>query len=225
MKKIEVYSVITLMLLLTACSSNEDKANKLIKQYMFETLYDFKSYEPTKTIVDTLKYELNFNEEAIEYAKDAVDTGMKCQELENEIKRANDEMDLAISIFGKTNENYPYKKAKREYDEAQSSLKKAQKEVLECIYNIIITNEDIVQNYKNEILGWKVIHKYRCNNRGGNIALGEEIFLMDSEFKTIINVYDMTDSEYITCVEFFKYVLSQDWDKDALTEKIKELEK
>lgn len=85
--------------------------------------------------------------------------------------------------------------------------------------------EELQENQTNEILGWKVTHKYRCNNRGGNLALGEDIFLIDKDFKEILHVYDTQDYDYAACVEFINSVLEQGYDKDELLAKIEELER
>ena len=43
------------MPLLISCKSNEDKINDLIREQMFQTLYDYQSYEPIEThITETL---------------------------------------------------------------------------------------------------------------------------------------------------------------------------
>lgn len=223
MKKLGFFLSIMLLMLLTACTTNEDKANKLIKQYMFESLYDYKSYEPTKTIVDTLENEIAFNDEALNYAQIGIEKTIEFQNLENELKRAEDEMNLAASIFGKSSINFPYKKAKQEYDDAQVLMNKTQIEILECIYNILTINEDIELNHSNEILGWKVTHKYRCNNRGGNVALGEEIFLIDIDFNEIIKVYEMDD--YFVKATFINQLLKQGLNKDDILDRIEEYKK
>jgi hypothetical protein len=229
MKRIFIYFALTCVILLTACSSDENKANKLIKHYMFESLYDFKSYEPTKTIVDTLKPELYFNEEAIEYAKTGLSNATKIPELTKEVKSAQEKMEFASSMsryFSSSSyEDYHYKTAKREYEDAQKALNNATREALVCMYNILVMSEELQDNQTNEILGWAVTHKYRCNNRGGNLALGEEIFLIDKDFKEILHVYDTQDFEYAACVEFINSVLEQGYDKDELLAKIEELER
>ena len=91
------------------------------------------------------------------------------------------------------------------------------------MYNILCIKEDIEQNPINELSGWKVKHKYRCNTRGGHIALGENIFIMDKDFNEIIKVYEADVMPYAGYVEFIDKILKEA-DKDALLAKIKELE-
>lgn len=54
-KAIIILSLLTLGLLVTTCSSNEHKANKLIRERMSKTLYDYDSYDPIETIVTEAK--------------------------------------------------------------------------------------------------------------------------------------------------------------------------
>lgn len=51
MKKVSVLAL--LLVLLVSCSSNEDKANRLIKKEMKKTLFIADSYEPVETQLDS----------------------------------------------------------------------------------------------------------------------------------------------------------------------------
>ena len=46
-------SLIIISFCLVSCISDEDKAENLIKEKMFKTLFDFESYEPIETIIDS----------------------------------------------------------------------------------------------------------------------------------------------------------------------------
>ncbi len=51
--KAKVLPIILIAVIFTACQSKEEKLNKLIKDDLFKTLYDFESYEPIETIIDS----------------------------------------------------------------------------------------------------------------------------------------------------------------------------
>ena len=226
MKKIFYYFICAIALFMVSCASNEQKANKLIKQYMFESLYDFKSYEPTKTIIDTLKPDLYIDEEVLEYAETGIKYGMQIEELNKDVEDAKEDMEFASSMnrhFSSSYGTYQYNEAKERYEKNQAALNYALRETLVCMYNILCIKEDIEQNPTNELSGWKVKHKYRCNTRGGHIALGENIFIMDKDFNEIIKVYEADEMPYAGYVEFIDKIL-EEADKDALLAKIKELE-
>ena len=101
--------------------------------------------------------------------------------------------------------------------------------IVQC-ENIATELSQLYPQYKEEIdknpailSGWKVNHKYRCNTRGGDISLGEMIFIMDDEFQEIVTTYDVDDMPYAGYVEFIKKTLTET-DKEALMSKIEELE-
>ena len=49
----KILSFLFVFLLLCSCQSREEKVAELIKQEMFKTLYDFESYEPIETKIDS----------------------------------------------------------------------------------------------------------------------------------------------------------------------------
>ena len=48
-----LFIVASATILLSGCKSKEEKANELIKDDMFKVLYDFASYEPIETNIDS----------------------------------------------------------------------------------------------------------------------------------------------------------------------------
>ena len=48
-----LFIVVSATMLLSGCKSKEEKANELIKDDMFKVLYDFASYEPIETNIDS----------------------------------------------------------------------------------------------------------------------------------------------------------------------------
>ena len=225
MKKIFNFTICMIALGMISCTSNEQKANKLIKQYMFESLYDFKSYEPTKTSIDTLRADIYLNEEALEYAEKGIEYASRIEDLNEEVENNKRDMEFAASMnrhFSSSYGKFQYNEAKEKYHKSQTAFNYALREVLVCMYNIIFIKEEIDQN-PAILSGWKVNHKYRCNTRGGDISLGEMIFIMDDEFQEILTTYDVDDMPYAGYVEFIKKTLTET-DKEALISKIEELE-
>lgn len=52
MKKI-IFITLSAIFVLSGCKSKEDKALEVIKNQMFQTLYDFESYQPIETKIDS----------------------------------------------------------------------------------------------------------------------------------------------------------------------------
>lgn len=57
MKKL-LLLLVTTSIFLVGCKSKEEKAQEAIKKEMFKTLYDFNSYEPIETKVDSSFYSI-----------------------------------------------------------------------------------------------------------------------------------------------------------------------
>ena len=55
MRKILQYAILLVLAIVSfsACKSNEQKAAALIKDYMFKNLFDYESYEPIETSIDS----------------------------------------------------------------------------------------------------------------------------------------------------------------------------
>lgn len=55
MKKVLQYTILLVLAIVSfsACKSNEQKAAALIKDYMFKNLFDYESYEPIETSIDS----------------------------------------------------------------------------------------------------------------------------------------------------------------------------
>lgn len=47
---------LTAIFILSGCKSKEEKALEIIKNEMFKTLYDFESYQPIETKIDSAFY-------------------------------------------------------------------------------------------------------------------------------------------------------------------------
>ena len=48
-------SLLSVLFFFTSCKSREDKVAETIKSEMFKNLYDFESYQPIETKIDTLR--------------------------------------------------------------------------------------------------------------------------------------------------------------------------
>lgn len=207
--------------LLVSCTSNEEKADKLIKQYMFENLYDYQSYEPTKTQVDTLYSDVFLDKDVIAIAYRAYDClnkvaehMEKAEDIKEEVERM--EQLLGRNSFAKTRIDM----LKNKYEENISKANKMKKEAFYNLLYILDANYKAKQ-IKEEMLGWKVTHKFRCNTRGGYLSLGEYVFLVDRDFTEIFDTI-IYDEEYLTAKEMINVALQSD--RDAILTEIQNLE-
>ena len=70
MKKTGIVLMLTfIMVSFSSCLSEQSKGEKLIKEHMYSTAYDYDSYEPIKTEVRKCNKSIWFNLQAISTAK------------------------------------------------------------------------------------------------------------------------------------------------------------
>lgn len=73
MKKTGIVLMLTfIMVSFSSCLSEQSKGEKLIKEYMYSTAYDYDSYEPIKTEVSKCNKSIYCNLQAISTAKEIV---------------------------------------------------------------------------------------------------------------------------------------------------------
>lgn len=185
-----LYFLLFCMIALMSCQSPGKKAEKLIKAYMFKSLYDYNSYEATETKIDSCYNSIFYDTEAQLAALAAKESIEEAQEYKEDLEDAEYEMNLwydnrYMTHYGKSR----YKSAKEDYNEARKRLLEAQ----------ISSNENLLQikqksiDYNTDFIGWEVMHSFRCNTRGGDPSLGNYTFIINKDFTEIINVIDKDD--------------------------------
>ena len=181
------------LFIIVGCSSNEKKAEKLIDNYMYKHLHDYKSYEPVETIIDTL-YNVPITDNAcIQAAAQMAMHSEQCDEYIEEAEDAERSMEIWSGGWSSTARN-EWKKAARKSMEARINECVEYQELLKCAKIIV---EKLPELDGKTQVGWMVKHSYRCNNRGGNSMLGTDVFFIDKEFKTILNSFDNEDEDAV----------------------------
>lgn len=191
MKK--VFYILISVLAVVACSSKEDKANKLIKDYMYKHLHDFKSYEAIETKVDTLYNTPLSDKECISLGNTANVILGHISDYGKEAESDERSMEIWAGGWSSTSHN--------EYTKAYKSwLNNKINETTERITYLTAAKE-ILEKTKGldgkEQVGWLVTHTFRSNTLGGNSSLGNYIFLMDKDFKNILANYDDDDEDLV----------------------------
>ncbi len=181
-----------------SCASNEDKANKLIKDYMFKHLHDFKSYEVVETNVDSLYNTPVSDPECVKYAIDALEHIEKEREFNNDAEYDEKTMDIWSGGWSSA--------SRKEYDKAYKSwlghkVDSFNEQIIYLNDAKSIVDKAATLDGKTHI-GWFVTHSFRSNNLGGNSSLGSQVFLIDKGFKNIISTYDSDDNfgEAMDCI-------------------------
>lgn len=171
---------------LVGCQSKEDKANKLIKDYMFKHLHDFKSYEVVETKLDTLYNKPITDLECINLAKEANEHAQKSVEYGEIAEQYSRTMEIWSGLRSIS--------AGKEFLKAcESWCENKKNETFETIA-AIQAGKKILERAKtlngHEQIGWIAYHTFRSNTLGGNMSLRTYQFFVDKDFKNIIATFD-----------------------------------
>lgn len=178
-------------LVFTSCTlSNEDKAEKLIKESLKGTLYHPESYEPISTRVDSAF--INFEQLAT--------FGEICEELtdlldkESEYQREMLSAERSKSIYAPNGWYYDshsqtmYNQYKQEFEENKAKLEKIAPKIATTIDELKEVSKNI---YSEEFTGWIVTHRFTSKNGANTMTIpGNMIFVCDTEFTRCSNGID-----------------------------------
>ncbi len=200
MKKIVFYILYFLIgACVTSCKSNEEKALALIDHYMLKSLYDYDSYQPVETKIDSAFYSPYTNKELLASAQ-KVDAAY--DETMKNMKEASHAMEIA-AIWADSYSSYSrskYRKASNEAKEYKSNAEAALKTMLQEMKFINVESKKI----STDFYGWNVTHTFRCKTKGGYADIGNYVFIIDENFENILTSLDMNDEDLTRYVEWIK---------------------
>lgn len=181
---------ILVALLISACTSREEKVAETIKSEMFKTLYDFESYQPIETKIDTLRHDMYGdtliydNVMLLDAASDKFD----------EAKGNFDEQKEIAEIYMPT--YYSSSTSDKKFYAARDKAEEAYKDmtiylgIMDSLAADIRTKE---KECDNNQYGWFVTHKFRCKTKGGNSTIGTYYYFMDKDCERIMRKFDEDD--------------------------------
>ena len=181
MKKI-LLLVSAFTLIFTSCSlSNEEKAEKLIKETLKDYLYHPESYEPISTQIDSMFIDVTTIEPIMKISEDIEDLLSKINRCESKIESAESSMDIwAPNGYSSQFSRGEYTRAKKDKEEAMANLEKYNKKLSS---QIIALKDNVSKYHKGEFTGWAVSHRFKSLNGAGTMTIpGEMIFFCDTEF-------------------------------------------
>lgn len=185
-----IIMALTAIFILSGCKSKEEKALEAIKNEMFKTLYDFESYQPIETKIDSAFLSAYTDSIIIKHGYILNELLKEANEALSEIKEANRSIEIwsdSYSSYGR--EQYYEAKSKAEQGLENANL------YIEIMNTQSDTIKQLAQNIKPEFYGWKVTHKFRCKTKGGNSTIGNYIYYFDKNVKNIIYQEDTEDED------------------------------
>ena len=63
----------------------------------------------------------------------------------------------------------------------------------------------LTQKHTGKLYGWRVSHKFRCNNSEGTPSIRYHVYFMDKKCENIIFIFNMNDEEF-SWKQYVKYV-------------------
>lgn len=204
------FLVVFAVIMISCTLSNEDKAEKLVKETLKDYLYHPDSYEPIFTMVDSMFIDATIIEPIMEISNDIKDLMSKINRCEREIESAESSMDIwAPGSYSSQLSRGEYARAKKDKEEAQSNLNKYTNKLSA---QFISLKENAAKYRKGEFTGWVVTHRFRSLNGAGSMTIpGEMIFFCDKEF-TICSGYEADKIEELANV--LKAVIDATSDED-----------
>lgn len=198
------YLLLVLCVSVVSCKSNEEKALELIDKQMFQTLFDYESYQPVETKIDSAFTAPYYTDSILalamiyeEYQKRAEDYKEKADDAQSTMEIWED----SYSSYSRSR----YKEARTKWiDNTIYSLTEHKKAL-----TALLMASEAVRDFKPEYWGWSVYHKYRCKSKGGSALLCEAIYIIDTDFSTIIKTIDIDDDDYIKARKFIDEIIEE----------------
>lgn len=185
-KAIVTFSLFAVALILASCTpSNEEKAEKLVKETLKDYLYHPDSYEPISTRIDSMFIDVTTIEPIMKISGEISDLISKIDKCKMDIESAETSMNIyAPDGYSSRFTRGEYARAKKEKEEAQSDLDKYAKKLLGEVASL---KENVAKYHKGEFTGWAVSHRFRSLNGAGSMTIpGEMVFFCDKEFTNCV---------------------------------------
>lgn len=204
MKKILLWLPI-IAVIFSGCKSKEEKAAELIKKEMFRTLYDFESYQPIETKVDSAYTSIYTDSIILSHAYIAKQLLADVDKCLEEIKDAKSTMEIwedGYSSLSRTKFNDAYDKYKKNLEEAKSYMN--------VVNSSIDSIKILANNFTPKFYGWMVTHKFRCKTKGGSPDIGDYIYIFDKDMKNIIHKEDINDESLASLKKIITEAINND---------------
>lgn len=180
------------VVLLTACASNQKKAERLISDYFYATLYDYDSYQVVETTLEETEMTPYFDESC----KTSAEIGVTARKMHHEAMDSFNDAFEIMKIWGGSWDSYSRDKYREAKNEASKQFADAKKYLL-LSFDMQLDLKDKADSLAaaNSPAGWTVTQKYRCKSKGGYALLCNDVFLVDPKFKEILLHISLDDED------------------------------
>ncbi len=185
--------VLLALMMISCAPSNEEKAEKLIKETLKGYLFHPNSYESLLTRVDSMFIDASTIASIMEISDEIKDLIPQINKCKFNIEFAESSMDIwAPDGYSSRYSRGEYARAKKDKEEAQSALDKYTKKLSEQIASL---KENVAKYHKGEFTGWVVSHRFRSLNGEGSMTIPEEMIIFCDEAFTTCFGYKIEEFE------------------------------
>ncbi|MDE5940694.1 MAG: hypothetical protein K2H14_01140 [Muribaculaceae bacterium] len=170
--------VLLLPVLLTGCGNRDERIRHGIRAELEGILYDFDSYEPDTTVVDTL------------FEPPHVLSGIV--ELARQMNQPAHDIETYTETYTKARKraalwNHPYRSAyaQNEYEEALARMEECRRRIDMCQAEIVEIMKEMyplvnsARGDRRKPQGWVATQRFRCRTDSGDPALADYVFVFD----------------------------------------------
>lgn len=206
MKHCYYFLIVSLILTtISSCQSKEEKAQKLINDQMFSTLYDYKSYEPVEIKIDSAFTSI-YRDSIIR------NWGVTCVALRELLNDCQSEYEEASSIMEIYRDSYYSSYGIKKYNDARTKFNEEIAKAKIYLEQWQNANDSIVSlsaKFRSEYCGWQATHKFRCKTKGGNSMLAIYIYVFDPKMKEILYSYDAEDETDASVIQMIDAAITE----------------
>lgn len=163
----------------------QNKAEAYVRKVVCDNLFYPNSYDPVKTIVDSIFYCPLTDAKCVKAASELIDLRDQYSSAQQDYNHAVDQIrffgrtDMGMSHWGKDRD-----KAKAKMKELQEKIDRRQS---------IIKNRD--SSMDGKYFGWQIFHRYRASNSDGVVSFGDVLFVMDKNMNKSYFRYSLDDND------------------------------
>lgn len=190
--------------LFSGCKSREEKVLETIRGTMNKTLDDISSYEPIETTIDSLKNDIYGDTLVIQwFHRMRLQDGVT-REFHKKYLEAKKIFDIWDNPSMYRYSSFAYNKRKKAYEDmkiaqiGEAVLEESRKAYLDTLLTL-------TQNHTGELYGWRVSHKFRCNNSEGTPSIRSHVYFMDIKCENIIFIFNLNSEEF-SWKQYVRYV-------------------
>ncbi|WP_026946161.1 hypothetical protein [Algoriphagus marincola] len=202
----KIFLPLIAILLAIGCKSKEEKANELINAELFKTLYDYESYQPIETIIDSAFTTIYRDSTILNYAIKASASFKLTNEYLQKTQNAKEIMEIWVTSYSSSYGRRKYQEANEEFNEYLNLAEKT----IEITTAYRDSIREAVEFFQSEFIGWEAKHKFRCKTKGGNPDIADYVYIFDPEMKEIIYTEDSNDEDLLQLRENIDELISED---------------